>query len=172
MPDNGLLVLGYHANPDQTIFLRYILPMYNYARVEKRIDAFMDKMFPVWLDRFPVVILNKAGLVDPLATKLALPRHKAARYRKLMWLSWESEMWCLDLEWEDKMTIEADRAQRRRVYHALAKCWKKDWPRGHQWEVAVPAEERARIEIDPEDFLQAWADRMLKELAQPDWGTR
>ncbi|RDB28157.1 hypothetical protein Hypma_001339 [Hypsizygus marmoreus] len=89
---------------------------------------------------------------------------------KLMWLSWESNSEVIDLEWESKMSIEADRAWRRKVYHAIARPYRNVWPRGHQWEVAVPAEERALVEVDPEEHLQQWAEQMLQDLAQPEWG--
>ncbi|RDB29783.1 hypothetical protein Hypma_013858 [Hypsizygus marmoreus] len=145
--------------------------MYNQALAESRVELFVERMFPVWLDRFPVAILRDDAKsscdIDLAATERVLPQHKADIRTRLMWMSWDRNSGDpVDCDWETKMTVAADREYRRTVYHEISspRGW---WPIGHQWEVAVPAEERAAVEVREEYVESSWGSAGVDE---DTWG--
>ncbi|RDB19024.1 hypothetical protein Hypma_014281 [Hypsizygus marmoreus] len=127
--------------------------------------------FTVWLDRFRLAILAEGAKtardVDHAASRAVLPNTKRTFAGSSCGLSWGRNAvgMLLDYQWKRKLTVEGrPRVQADRI-PLHGQTARAGGPIGHQWEVAVPAEERDTVETD-EPHVTEWGTTTWQ------WGTR
>ncbi|KAG6807390.1 hypothetical protein H0H92_007765, partial [Tricholoma furcatifolium] len=54
----GIFKEGWKETPEHSAFLKYLAPLYRHAHSEGRSNLFWELLFPVWFDRFPVILLD------------------------------------------------------------------------------------------------------------------
>lgn len=55
----GLFGDGWRATPAEDAFLKYIAPIYRRASQEGKKATFFELLWPVWFDRFPVILCGE-----------------------------------------------------------------------------------------------------------------
>ncbi|KAF8055892.1 hypothetical protein FPV67DRAFT_1679299 [Lyophyllum atratum] len=150
---------GLGATIPQDSFLRFLAPIFHRATKEKKVDIFFELLYPVWFDRYPVILLDGFDdidgeeFVDPDRVEWATKLQSNLLRSKIYWNAW----WQLGHSltdpkydaWEQLLTVKADRERRRVEYFKYAKMG--IYFQGHEFDVVITAEEREMVEMTPEE---------------------
>ncbi|KAG6819305.1 hypothetical protein H0H93_013168 [Arthromyces matolae] len=115
----GVFIRGWYETAQNAAFLKYVAPIYRRASKEGKLALFYRLFYPVWFDRFPVVLRNVTGANR--AALLAQRRHLQKKFlrRKLFWSGlfygkdFRSDVY---RNWERLLTVTSDRERRRAKY--------------------------------------------------------
>ncbi|KAF8058728.1 hypothetical protein FPV67DRAFT_1455250 [Lyophyllum atratum] len=143
-------------------FLRFLAPYLLQAIVEKRSDVFFDRVYPIWIDRFPEGQADPEEFTDRQVDNIG--DFKRAMARVLPWPGTE-KMSGPYTRWQE-LSIEADREHRRHRYisHARIGVYKKQL----QYQNVLSEEDKACFGPGRtgEERLQAFCDE-LEDIMWP-----
>ncbi|KAG6916283.1 hypothetical protein DXG01_007524 [Tephrocybe rancida] len=167
----GLFVGGWRETHQNTQFLKYVAPIYRRACKEGKKEAFFELLFPVWFDRFPVILYDgiddDEGGVDPERIKWYMERQKKYLRTKMLWSGLfygaEYEGPIYD-DWECLLTLQADRERRREKYFEYAA--RGEYITGFEYHAGVvsPAE-RAKVEKHGDEHCRVSLRVLTEEAA-------
>ncbi|KAG6907525.1 hypothetical protein DXG01_008614 [Tephrocybe rancida] len=170
-PNEGIFNEGWYETSEQGVFLTFVAPLYMRALKEGKLERFFELLYPIWFDRFPVVLNDHfdddepGGRVDPMRQGWVESLQKKFLRKKLLWVGpcqgkeWKSEEYA---DWESILTLTADHERRRNSYLRYAAFGL--YLKGHQWDVIVTKEEREK-ELSGEGLLQFCLDGIVNDLS-------
>ncbi|KAF8066721.1 hypothetical protein FPV67DRAFT_1670200 [Lyophyllum atratum] len=167
--------------PQQDAFLKYVAPIYRRACKERKKELFFNLLFPVWFDRFPVILLDNFDAdegrgehyVNPERLKFHMEAQKK-KVRQMFFFLGAFHGGASDSDeykkWEDLLTVDADRARRREHYFSHVSYGL--YGQGHAFDVVLTPEERDQrtaalalpLEERHERGIQALCDAVEKSL--------
>ncbi|KAG6835455.1 hypothetical protein H0H93_001323 [Arthromyces matolae] len=159
----GIFRKGWYETPRNAVFLKFLAPIYRRASKEGKSALFFRLLFPLWFDRFPVVVQNR---LDPGGRLRAQGREVQKKFlrKKFFWSglfhgkNFRSEVYD---NWPGLLTVASDRERRRAKYfqHAV----RGDYLRGYEYrECIISREERAQTEKSGEELFLLQADWVLR----------
>ncbi|RDB15830.1 hypothetical protein Hypma_003680 [Hypsizygus marmoreus] len=155
--NSGLFVDGIYTTKAHDSFLKYAGPRYMKASREKKIEEFFELFFPVWFDRFPITLDDgldddEPGGVDKYRLEWAEGLQKKYLRQKMIWVgSIQCEGWYKCRDWQEELNIADDRKRRRQEYFNAAA--RGNFLKGHQYDVAVTREEKAKAAWTLDDYV-------------------
>ncbi|KAG6912711.1 hypothetical protein DXG01_012706 [Tephrocybe rancida] len=148
--------INLYREPDETKLLKEVAPMYMRASKDSLIDDFFKALREIWEDRFP-------GSITPVHGAEAEWRRSIRE--QMIWIGpiHGKDYGAQDFDdWQYRMTIDFDRHRRRTDYFAYARLGRL--LQGHQYNVVVSDEMRARLEKSPEERLQEVIQQLEEDL--------
>ncbi|KAF9456022.1 hypothetical protein BDZ94DRAFT_1315579 [Collybia nuda] len=129
-PSNNIFPNGWKTELAHDYFISYLTPYYTAASKASARKEFLERVYPIWFDWFPVTIeshskdlvINSASkdLEEIEELQWAITCQKKFLARKLFW-SGACKTTPPEDHWEDVLTLEADHIYRRNKYYACQK---------------------------------------------------
>ncbi|KAF8065987.1 hypothetical protein FPV67DRAFT_1450217 [Lyophyllum atratum] len=109
--------------PQQDVFLKYVAPIYGRACKERKKEVFFNLLFPLWFDRFPIILLDNFDVdegrgeryVNPERLKFHMEaQKKTVRHMFYFLCAFHGGESDNDeyKNWEELLTVDADCARR------------------------------------------------------------
>ncbi|KAG6825578.1 hypothetical protein H0H92_003205 [Tricholoma furcatifolium] len=152
---------------DEATFLKEVSPAFLRAFEERRMEEFWGLLRILWNDRFPDPMKFIDGKpADYVENDAAVWQRQVVTTLDgyVAWLRANGEYRASKYDdWEEFMALESDRTRRRSYYFLCAEKF-GEYLRGHQYDVVVSNEERAAVEVSPEEFSEVVWARLLAAL--------
>ncbi|KAG6825204.1 hypothetical protein H0H92_004406 [Tricholoma furcatifolium] len=165
----GIFKNGYKETPENSVFLKYVAPLYRRAHSEGRAELFWELLFPVWFDRFPVILLDGVdddeGGVNPDRVDFYKERQKKYLRTKMYWKGLFHGANFREPEyanWDGLLTLQADRIRRHQVY--LENAARGVYLYGYEYHEGVVSQAEREAELKGEALFQLQLDVIQQRI--------